>query len=406
LESLPNEFIQKVAAGQSLPGLTANETSAVKDYYLKLLAAQAPSTTPNPNIVTDTDGQPQLGPGIIVGVSAADLMKRLPPGFDLTRLPPAMIAAVAAGQPFDLTQMPPDMLAAFRDFNPDLKQQIDEALSRPKLKNAPTMAPPTAKRPVIPWNELTSPYDISEVDRQTDLKLKNEEKQKTIMIWTGVGLAVVALASALLLGYMCYRRKQALKKGGGGMDGSLAHHDGGANHKSDMNTNDNAVNDNNSPYQHQQRRGGVPAFGPILPTTYTNGRYVATNINMMPPMPAYVVPSTRKVTISPLARLPAGAIMEPIEEVMSPPIEPIVATPKNLNGNNTSVVSVAAEYEQFRHDLQKNMGKTSKPVIMVTSASTAQLKSTASQSTPISSNIAVAPAMMTHMSGIVYDSRP
>jgi hypothetical protein len=62
-------------------------------------------------------------------------MKRLPPGFDLTRLPPSLIASVAAGQPFDLTQMPPDMLAAFRDFNPDLKQQIDEALNRPKLKN-------------------------------------------------------------------------------------------------------------------------------------------------------------------------------------------------------------------------------------------------------------------------------
>jgi hypothetical protein len=82
LSSLPTEFIQQVAAGETLPGLlccacfiniyylfvglTADETLAVKNYYMKLLAAQAPPpTVPNPNIITGTpDGQPQLGPGL------------------------------------------------------------------------------------------------------------------------------------------------------------------------------------------------------------------------------------------------------------------------------------------------------------------------------------------------------
>jgi hypothetical protein len=73
--------------------------------------------------------------GIIAGFNAADLLKRLPPGFDLRRIPVTLAASVAAGQPLDLTQLPPDLLAEFRDYNPDLKQQIDEALSRPKLKN-------------------------------------------------------------------------------------------------------------------------------------------------------------------------------------------------------------------------------------------------------------------------------
>jgi hypothetical protein len=52
--------------GLRVVGLTANETMAVKDYYLKMLAAQAPSTTPIPSMVTDMpDGKPQLAPGLL-----------------------------------------------------------------------------------------------------------------------------------------------------------------------------------------------------------------------------------------------------------------------------------------------------------------------------------------------------
>jgi len=354
------------------------------------------------------DGQSQLGPGIIAGVSAADLMKRLPPNFDLSRLPPALLASVAAGQPFDLTQMPPDMLASFRDFNPDLRQQIDEALARPKLKNVPTIPPPMVKRPVIPWNDLKSPYDISAVDRQTDLKLKNDAEQKKIMIWTGVGLAIIAVVSAILLAYMCYRRKRSLKAAASDSSidrkrfingGTLAQKHGGGGNKLDANIINAAGNNNNSmdgQYHQQQPRGGVPAFGPILPTNYTNGQHYAAS-NMISPMATYVVP-TRK--ISPLSRLPAGAIMDPIEEVMSPPLPSSIN--KNLN-NNTSVVSVAPEYEQFRHELQNNVVKSNNPTVQVTSASSlashSQLKAT--QSTPISSSV---PTTTTHMSGIVYGS--
>jgi hypothetical protein len=166
---------------------------------------------------------------------------------------------------------------------------------------------------------------------------------------------------------MCYRRKQALKMKGGA-DASLEQHYGGGSSKIDINNiaddNGNAMNVN----KQQQQRRGVPAFGPILPTTYMNGNYGASNMVCLSfsfvlfivcvlqasPATTYVVP-TRKV--SPLSRLPAGAIMEPIEEVMSPPPLSATTTPKNVNGGNTSVVSVAAEYEQFRYDLQKNIVK-------------------------------------------------
>jgi hypothetical protein len=356
-----------------------------------------------------------LGPGIIAGFDAAELVKRLPPGFDLSRIPSTVAASVAAGQPFDLTQLPPDMLAAFRDYNPDLRQQIDEALSRPRLKNVATMAPTTTpvKRPVVPWDALGSPYDISAVDRQTDLKLKNDAEQQKIMTWTGIGLAIIALVSASLLAYMCYRRKRALKAASSDSSidrkrfingGTLTQKNVGGN-KLDPNINNIAGNNNNSMdsqyLQQHQQHSGIPAFGPILPTNYANGHYAASNM-VTSPMTTYVVPPVRK--ISPLSRQPGAAdvaiIDHPIENgLLSSP--PIVTTTSSSNmSNNTSVVSIAPEYEQFRHELQNNVVMTNNPSMILTggASTTAQLKTT-TQSTPIPSSAA---PTTTHMSGIVH----
>lgn len=68
-----------------------------------------------------------------MGINA--LSSRLPPNFDISRLPPSMIADISAGRPFDLRAMPSDMLDAFRKHNPDLDPAIEEALNRVASSN-------------------------------------------------------------------------------------------------------------------------------------------------------------------------------------------------------------------------------------------------------------------------------
>jgi hypothetical protein len=63
------------------------------------------------------------------------LSSRLPPNFDIGRLPPSMIADISAGRPFNLRAMPSDMLDAFRKHNPDLNPAIEEALNRVASNN-------------------------------------------------------------------------------------------------------------------------------------------------------------------------------------------------------------------------------------------------------------------------------
>ena len=59
-------------------------------------------------------------------MSAADLSSRLPASFDITRLPPDVLRAIAAGRPFDIRRLPADMIASFRAHNPDLRDRIDD----------------------------------------------------------------------------------------------------------------------------------------------------------------------------------------------------------------------------------------------------------------------------------------
>jgi hypothetical protein len=95
-----------------------------------------------------------------------------------------------------------------------LRDRIDEALARPPLPSAVE----TPKTSVSSSNRTRSsggtiiPYDISAVDRQTDLlHTKDKQTQDQVMLYTGIGLACVFVASVLTIGYLVYRRRRAVK---------------------------------------------------------------------------------------------------------------------------------------------------------------------------------------------------
>jgi hypothetical protein len=83
--------------GEPLPGLTMQETSYIKDYY----------TQPMPSAVQ-------------LPSSAAELIKMLPPNYDLTKLPPAVIEAVSQGRMPDLKLLPPDLVDYIRTHSADM----------------------------------------------------------------------------------------------------------------------------------------------------------------------------------------------------------------------------------------------------------------------------------------------
>lgn len=68
LSTLPQEFISSVAAGNLLPGLSANETAEIKTYYLRQLSARAAtSSTPPPDGNQTTT---ELPPGAVSNADA------------------------------------------------------------------------------------------------------------------------------------------------------------------------------------------------------------------------------------------------------------------------------------------------------------------------------------------------
>lgn len=166
-----------------------------------------------------------------------ELLRRLPPSFDLSRLPNQLqqqvvckraahrsipLIQISEGGPIDISLLPADMLRDFRQHNPDMAHVIDEALNRPNrpvtigafglsslllkaIVTGRTERPPTTWR--APPYQRVAPYDISSVDRNSDLHLSNPAHENRIAMWTGVGLACIATLSVLTIAIMCYRRK-------------------------------------------------------------------------------------------------------------------------------------------------------------------------------------------------------
>jgi len=146
-----------------------------------------------------------------------ELMKMLPPGFDFSRLPPALLEQASKGQSPDLTLLPRALLEELRQAHPELwskpaaKTQQHKQTIEDILRNLPSF---TRSPNLVTFK----PYDINDLD-EAQLKATQERKDMARAgLYTAIGLGAVGALTVVVIAVLCYRRRLHSDEEGSNVD--------------------------------------------------------------------------------------------------------------------------------------------------------------------------------------------
>ncbi|VDO87477.1 unnamed protein product [Heligmosomoides polygyrus] len=156
LEKLPKEIIARVIQGENLPGLNEEQTKVIKEYYTQRLP---PPPSQPPSIINGTK------PAFVFTNELLDMLKLLPPGYNLSKIPAEIVTAFSRGEVPDLRRLPQDLIEHFKNHHGILtpfkaNTSLEEMLA--KL--------PKFEKPVL---STFSPYDINRLSNEM---IHEEEK--------------------------------------------------------------------------------------------------------------------------------------------------------------------------------------------------------------------------------------
>lgn len=132
------------------------------------------------------------------------MLKLIPPGYNLTRLPPEVMQSVLRGDMPDLRLLPSDLLSYLRDHIDDLIIAFG-----PIGPDSPTIEDLLGKLPKFEQPALPtfSPYDINNIGSELIIK-ESDEIYKT-RLYTAVALGLVGAATLAILAIFCaYVKKE------------------------------------------------------------------------------------------------------------------------------------------------------------------------------------------------------
>ncbi|KAF1769455.1 hypothetical protein GCK72_001272 [Caenorhabditis remanei] len=199
LEKLPSELVTQVMSGEPLPGLDKDETKTIMEYYTH----QMPGMDGVPARPIENQGNASTS---MFNPAMFDLLKMLPPGYNLTKIPMEVITAVTRGEVPDMRLLPQDLLEHFKQHTSSLTSMFAGATA----KNI-SIEEILEKLPVFVRPELSTfvPYDINELTSEMVLEQEQNERHRNIRMITAIALAFVgAVTVCVLIFFVNYTKKQ------------------------------------------------------------------------------------------------------------------------------------------------------------------------------------------------------
>ncbi|GMT26168.1 hypothetical protein PFISCL1PPCAC_17465, partial [Pristionchus fissidentatus] len=192
LEKVPMEMVMTSLQGKTLPGLSAAETAVIREYYTKQLPSNLPSGASEP---------PAPLPESLSALGA--MVKLLPPGYDIGKVPPKFIQSIVAGQVPDLTLLPPDLQAY-------LNAGKDEAMSIVRTLNSSVteiVQQLLARAPQVPEVlRAAEAYDISKVSHEVVDHEKSKDKQNRYILYTVAWFSAAIVVATIVIACLLYRK--------------------------------------------------------------------------------------------------------------------------------------------------------------------------------------------------------
>ncbi|CAB03182.1 Leucine-rich repeat-containing protein egg-6 [Caenorhabditis elegans] len=200
LDKLPSGLVTQVMSGEPLPGLNENQTKIIMEYYTH----QMPGMDGIPARPVESQGNTTANN--MFNPAMFDLLKMLPPGYNLSKIPMEVIAAVTRGEVPDMRLLPEDLLEHFKQHTTSLTSMFAGATA----KNI-SIEEILEKLPVFVRPELSTfvPYDINELTSEMVLEQEQNERHRNIRIITAIALAFVgAVTVVVIIFFVNYTKKQ------------------------------------------------------------------------------------------------------------------------------------------------------------------------------------------------------
>ncbi|CAI4225304.1 unnamed protein product [Auanema sp. JU1783] len=197
VNTLPKELVTSVMEGEPLPGLNHEQTKTISEYYTKSIAVEGSNNS-------GRVGSLPLTP------ESLEMLKMLPPGYNISKIPAEIIHSISRGEVPDLTKLPQDLLNHFKTNTDKMavlfskatvaNASIDEILS--KL--------PKFEKPVL---ATFSPYDINQISSEMIHEEEEALKAAKIRTYTAIALGLVGTLTIIVLGFfVIYLKKQRQSK--------------------------------------------------------------------------------------------------------------------------------------------------------------------------------------------------
>lgn len=207
LEKLPRELIASVIQGQNLPGLNEEQTKAIKDYYTARLPPPPEPTTHGKadNATPQSLNEKDTTPTLVLSKDLIDILKILPTGYNLSRIPAEIIAGFSQGEVPDLRKLPSDLVEHFKS-NSDTLSLIFNRVSKANASLEEVLAKlPKFEKPVL---STFSPYDINKLSNDMIHEEEEARRASQMRIYTAIALGLVGAATVVVLGIFAVYVKQ------------------------------------------------------------------------------------------------------------------------------------------------------------------------------------------------------
>ncbi|PAV86204.1 hypothetical protein WR25_26761 [Diploscapter pachys] len=207
LDTIPEDILTRVINGSQLPGLNETQTTAIVEYYTQQLptaSAIPPGLLNSLSKSMSKDGVPAKADNNTLG-HLVQMWKMLPAGYDLSKIPQEIIAALTSGKVPDLSKLPADLLEHFKS-NGD---KMASLFSQVKTNNV-SIEDVLAKLPTFERPELStfSPYDINKLTNDMVQEEEVQKKNKQMRIYTAIALGLVgAVTIVVLIVFALYFKK-------------------------------------------------------------------------------------------------------------------------------------------------------------------------------------------------------
>uniref|UniRef100_F1KTD1 Leucine-rich repeat-containing protein 15 n=1 Tax=Ascaris suum TaxID=6253 RepID=F1KTD1_ASCSU len=191
LEKLPHELVAGVIKGESLPYLDNEQMAAITEYYTARL----------PLAIANSKKR-----GFGIPPQLLEMLKLLPPGYDIRKIPKEVMESVGRGEIPDFNLLPSDLQ---QYFVANSQRLFSSFSNKPNitvediLKSLPKFERP--ERPTF------SPYDLNEVSSDLTHTEADAEKQARMHYYTAALLGLIGAISLAVLSLLCvYMRRKRL----------------------------------------------------------------------------------------------------------------------------------------------------------------------------------------------------